>query len=67
MVWIGEEIYPRILGIRGLKCIVELMRQELNVLRKIQGLPEYTSAEFLNHLDTLMTQHEADDQGPEPD
>lgn len=64
-MWQGEEFYPTLFGLRGLKCIVELMRQELNVLRKAQGLPEYTSAEFLNHLDTLMTQYESDDQGPE--
>jgi len=66
MSWQGEGIYPKLLGIRGLKCIVELMRQEINVLRKIQGLPEYDSALFLNHLGTLMTQHESDDQGPDP-
>lgn len=66
-MWQGEEIYPRLLGLRGLKCIVELMRQEINVLRVGQGLPEYDSATFLNHLGTLMTQHEEDDNGPEPE
>lgn len=65
MPWQGEEIYLRLLGPRGLKCIVELMRQEINVLRKEQGLVEYDSALFLNHLGTLMTEHESDDQGPE--
>jgi len=65
MAWQGEEIYKRMLGLRGLKCIVELMRQEINVLRAEQGLPEYESALFLNHLGTLMTQYQEDDNGPE--
>lgn len=65
-MWQGEEIYRRLLGLRGLKCIVELIRQEINVLRVTQGLPEYDSALFLNHLGTLMTQYESDDHGPEP-
>ncbi|MBA7650772.1 hypothetical protein ES703_58583 [subsurface metagenome] len=66
MVWQGDPDIPRYLGLRGFKCLLYIMMEELNALRVTQGLPEYTWAEMIAKMNNHMSAFAEDDEGPEP-
>lgn len=65
MSWQGEEVFPRILGMRGLKCICYIMMEEVNRLRTELGKPLITWDQVLAKLENRMGDFAGDDNGPE--
>lgn len=66
MPWQGEEIFPRLLGMRGLKCVCYVMMEEVNRLRTELGKPPVTWQQVLDKLANHMGDFANDDNGPEP-
>ena len=59
--WKGEEDIGRYFGLKGLKCLCVLFKEEINQLRVKAGLPEYTFQQILNKMDTLMETYKNDE------
>ena len=66
MAWQGEQQIGKYFGLRGFKCIMIMMKEEINKLRVKAGLPEYTWEQILNRMDVLMETYKEDDKGVSP-
>ena len=64
-MWKGEENFTRYFGLRGLKCFIVVMMNEINVLREQAGLAPYTLNDMLTKIDGFMEDYKEDDKGPD--
>jgi len=58
MAWCGECNIAKYTGIRGVKCLLVLVKDEINALRVALELPEYTWEDILAKMDAYMTTYE---------
>lgn len=65
MSWKGEKKITEYFGLRGFKCLCEMMMDEINLLREKAGLPKRNWSDVLNKMDTLMIKNKGDDEGPD--
>jgi len=63
MVWKGERTFLNWFGLRGLKCIMKIIMEEINSLRVKMGLQERTWKQVLDRMEALMEQYKEDDNG----
>lgn len=66
MTWQGENNITKYFGLRGFKCLLITLMDEINELRQTAGLPPRNFMQFLSKMDFLMEQYKIDDEGAEP-
>jgi len=66
MSWIGEVIFARMFGIRGMKVVAEKLYDLENRVRALEGNPAVTKQQVYDWLDGKMAEFVDDDSGPEP-
>ena len=65
MPWQGEEQITKYFGLRGFKCMLHLLMDEINGQRDEHAKPHMTWEEILVKMDNHMSTYAEDDQGPE--
>lgn len=60
MAWLGEKTIARAFGPEGLKALVLLMLDEINVLRGELSLPPRTKEQLLTAIETKIAENTGD-------
>ena len=65
MSWQGEEIFSRMFGLRGMKCLLYYMFEQENRIRELEGKQPVTWQQALAVIEAKMVQFADDDNGTE--